>query len=533
MAPSPDACEREPGESRASTSRCAARASWTRSSSATRGEACAVVVEPLVQCAGGHAHARPGVPASCARACDRHGVHLIADEIAVGFGRTGTLFACEQARHRAGLPVPVQGPDRRLPAAVGGAHDARPSTQRSTPSTPRSAPSCTRTATPAIRSPAAPRSPRSRSSATSRCSSAIARSRARSAAAIAAMAEHPHVARGAADRDDRARWKWCATRPRARPTTGANGAGSRSTGTGWSTACCCGRWATWCTSCRPTRDARRDRAHGRGRARGHRARDALTRPARLTSRHAQGPGLRRCAARRAARTSPCRRSRPSTSRACCGCPTAPRSPASTATAATTPRCWSRAPQGRAAVAHRRARRRSARVAAARSRWCRRIARGEKMDLDPAEGDRAGRRGIVPVVTERTEVRLDEDRAEGAPRTGSAWSRALANSAAARACRRSRRRRTLSRYAAAATPRPGSKLVLHPEAAGAMRVLPGGVRRSHARGRSGRRLLRTRPRRAALAGFRKLRLGPRILRTETAGLAALAVLQARFGDLRNA
>ena len=60
-------------------------------------EVAAVIVEPLVQCAGGMRMYRPGVPALLREACNRHGVHLIADEIAVGFGRTGTMFACEQA----------------------------------------------------------------------------------------------------------------------------------------------------------------------------------------------------------------------------------------------------------------------------------------------------------------------------------------------------------------------------------------------------------------------------------------------------
>jgi adenosylmethionine-8-amino-7-oxononanoate aminotransferase len=59
-------------------------------------EACAVIVEPLVQCAGQMRMYHPVYLELLREACDRHGVHLIADEIAVGFGRTGTMFACEQ-----------------------------------------------------------------------------------------------------------------------------------------------------------------------------------------------------------------------------------------------------------------------------------------------------------------------------------------------------------------------------------------------------------------------------------------------------
>lgn len=57
----------------------------------------AVIVEPLVQCAVGMAMHDPLYLKEVRALCDRYQVHLIADEIAVGCGRTGTFFACEQA----------------------------------------------------------------------------------------------------------------------------------------------------------------------------------------------------------------------------------------------------------------------------------------------------------------------------------------------------------------------------------------------------------------------------------------------------
>lgn len=58
---------------------------------------CAVLIEPLIHCAGYMRMYHPVYLTKLRELCDRLDVHLIADEIAVGFGRTGTMFACEQA----------------------------------------------------------------------------------------------------------------------------------------------------------------------------------------------------------------------------------------------------------------------------------------------------------------------------------------------------------------------------------------------------------------------------------------------------
>ena len=96
VAPSPDAYARENGESPADVARRQITA-MEHLLDKHAGEICAVIVEPLVQCAGGMRMHDPLYLKLLRAACDRHHVHLIADEIAVGFGRTGTMFACEQA----------------------------------------------------------------------------------------------------------------------------------------------------------------------------------------------------------------------------------------------------------------------------------------------------------------------------------------------------------------------------------------------------------------------------------------------------
>lgn len=76
---------------------------------ARRGKVAAVVVEPLVQGADGMITQPPGYLRRLREACDRHGALLVCDEVATGFGRTGTMFAVEQEGVRPDIMTVAKG----------------------------------------------------------------------------------------------------------------------------------------------------------------------------------------------------------------------------------------------------------------------------------------------------------------------------------------------------------------------------------------------------------------------------------------
>ena len=120
-----------------------------------------MIVEPLVQGAAGIRVQPPGYLRRVRELCDRHDVLLICDEVATGFGRTGTMFACEQERVAPDFLCLGKGlTGGYLPLAATLDHRAGlRGLPRRAPRT--SAPSSTATPSPATRSPARPRSPAS------------------------------------------------------------------------------------------------------------------------------------------------------------------------------------------------------------------------------------------------------------------------------------------------------------------------------------------------------------------------------------
>lgn len=99
VVPSPDAREVRVGEDAVAVARRAAAAldTWLAEHHATTA---ALILEPLVQCAAGMAMHDAEYLRLARALCDRYQVHLVLDEIAVGFGRTGTMFAHQQAAIR-------------------------------------------------------------------------------------------------------------------------------------------------------------------------------------------------------------------------------------------------------------------------------------------------------------------------------------------------------------------------------------------------------------------------------------------------
>jgi 16S rRNA (uracil1498-N3)-methyltransferase len=160
-----------------------------------------------------------------------------------------------------------------------------------------------------------------------------------------------------------------------------------------------------------------------------------------------------------------------------------------------------------------------------------VSRGERMDLVVQKATELGVSHLVPVLTERSVVRLS---AQQSDRKVNHW-RAIVI-AACEQCGRNRLPPvaapvTLREFLAGGTgAAPGTRLLLSPAGTATLEDVPrpaAGV--TVLVGPEGG-LTDEEEQAAVAAGFTALRLGPRVLRTETAAIAALALLQRRFGDL---
>ncbi len=159
-----------------------------------------------------------------------------------------------------------------------------------------------------------------------------------------------------------------------------------------------------------------------------------------------------------------------------------------------------------------------------------VSRSDRMDLTLQKAVELGVRSIVPVLSARSVVRLDQRQAEGKLRH---WQTLVASACAQ--CGRSRvpevRTPVELRHYLAQSPREGQRLMLSPSGPSSLAGLSTvGTRVELLIGPEGG-FDDTEVEAAGRAGFRPVRLGPRVLRTETAGLVALAVLQALWGDLQ--
>jgi 16S rRNA (uracil1498-N3)-methyltransferase len=159
--------------------------------------------------------------------------------------------------------------------------------------------------------------------------------------------------------------------------------------------------------------------------------------------------------------------------------------------------------------------------------------GEKMDLTVQKAVELGVDRIVPVISRRSVLRLDGERAR---RRLEHWRGVVV--AACEQCGRNRLPEVtlpegLERWLARAPARATLRLMLAPAAGRSLANLPvppTGAALELLIGAEGG-LAPEETRLAALSGFLSVQLGPRVLRTETAGLAALAAIQFLWGDLK--